>query len=125
MEAFCCTDLHTTPAQILPWVVMRWWVEVTCEEARAHLGLETQRQWSDLAIAWTTPVLLAVCSIVTVLALQVSQSGQIPVSPTTWSHKAKRVHSSFFRGFLLSLLLEPSLVASEDLVEGLMIVRAP
>ena len=32
--------------------------EVTFEESRRHLGVETQRQWSDLAIARTTPVLL-------------------------------------------------------------------
>jgi len=53
--AFLGTDLQATPAQILHWVVMRWSVEVTFEEARAHLGVETQRQWSDLAIARTTP----------------------------------------------------------------------
>ena len=40
MEAFFCTDLEATPVEILPWVVMRWSVEVTCEEARAHLGFE-------------------------------------------------------------------------------------
>ena len=45
--AFFCTDLQATPEQILQWVVMRWSVEVTFEEARAHLGVETQRQWSD------------------------------------------------------------------------------
>jgi hypothetical protein len=42
--AFFCTDLHATPEQILHWVVRRWSVEVTFEEARTHLGLETQRQ---------------------------------------------------------------------------------
>ena len=71
------------------WVVMRWSVEVTFEEARAHLGLETQRQWSDQAIARTTPVLLALFSLVTVLALQLSQGGQIPVPVTAWYHKAE------------------------------------
>ena len=89
MEAFFCTDLQATPVQILQWVVMRWSVEVTFEEARAHLGLETQRQWSDQAIARTTPVLLALFSLVTVLALQLSQSGQIPVPVTAWYHKAE------------------------------------
>jgi hypothetical protein len=44
MAAFFCTDLQATPGQILAWVVMRWSVEVTCEEGRARLGLETQRQ---------------------------------------------------------------------------------
>jgi hypothetical protein len=88
MEAFFCTDLQATPEQILPWVVMRWSVEVTCEETRAHLGLETQRQWSDRAIARTTPVLLAVCSLATVMALRLSESGQLPVLVTAWYHKA-------------------------------------
>lgn len=87
MEAFFCTDLEATPEQILAWVVMRWSVEVTFEESRAHLGLETQRQWSDLAIARTTPVLLALFSLVSVLALQLSQDGQIPVRETAWYHK--------------------------------------
>jgi len=64
-EAFFCTDLEATPVEILQWVVMRWSVEVTFEEGRAHLGLETQRQWSDLAIARSTPVLLALFSLVT------------------------------------------------------------
>ena len=86
MEAFFCTDLEATPVQILQWVVMRWSVEVTFEEGRAHLGLETQRQWSDQAIARTTPVLLALFSLVTVLALQVSQKGRIPVPVTAWYH---------------------------------------
>jgi hypothetical protein len=84
MEAFFCTDLEATPVEILPWVVMRWSVEVTFEEVRAHLGLETQRQWSDRAIARTTPVLLALFSLVTVLALRLRQDGQIPVPVTAW-----------------------------------------
>src|ERR671924_42560 len=55
MDAFFCTDLQAAPVQILEWVVMRWSVEVTFEEARVHRGGETQRQWSDRAIARTTP----------------------------------------------------------------------
>jgi hypothetical protein len=89
MEAFLCTDLEATPVEILQWVVMRWSVEVTLEEGRAHLGLETQRQWSDQAIARTTPVLLALFSLVTVLALKLSRDGQIPVPVTAWYHKVE------------------------------------
>ena len=89
MEAFFCTDLQATPEQILPWVVMRWSVEVTFEETRTHLGLETQRQWSDRAIARTTPVLLAAFSLVTAMALQLSEGGQIPMLVTAWYHKAE------------------------------------
>jgi hypothetical protein len=89
METFFCTDLAATPMQILQWVVMRWSVEVTFEEGRAHLGLETQRQWSAQAIARTTPVLLALFSLVTLLALRLSQGGPIPVEATAWYHKTE------------------------------------
>ena len=89
MEAFLCPDLQATPGQILAWVVMRWSVEVTFEEARAHLGLATQRQWSDQAIARTTPILLALFSLVTILALEVSPDGPLTVPVTAWYHKAE------------------------------------
>lgn len=82
--AFFCTALQATPAPVLHWVVMRWSVEVTFEETRAPLGVEPQRQWSDLAIARTTPVLLGLFSLVTGLALQLSRGGQIPVEATAW-----------------------------------------
>ena len=85
--AFFCTDLQATPEQILQWVVMRWSVEVTFEEARAHLGVETQRQWSDRAIARTTPVLLGLFSLVTVLAVRLCPTGQVPVEAAAWYHK--------------------------------------
>jgi hypothetical protein len=68
---------------------MRWSVEVTCQEVRAHLGVETQRQWSDHAIARTTPVLMAWCSIVTLVARRLSHAGPILVQATAWDHKAE------------------------------------
>jgi hypothetical protein len=85
--AFFCTDLHATPEQILHWVVMRWSVKVTFEEARAHLGVETQRQWTDKAIARTTPVLLGLFSLVTLLALRLCPEGRIPVEGSAWYRK--------------------------------------
>ena len=67
-QALLCTDLAVAPAQILAWFVQRWQLEVTFEEARRHLGLETQRQWSEVAIRRTTPALLGLFSLVTLLA---------------------------------------------------------
>src|ERR671916_323028 len=72
-QALLSTDLTVAPWQILEWFVLRWQLEVTFEEARAHLGIETQRQWSDLAILRTTPTLLGVFSLVTVFAHQLLQ----------------------------------------------------
>lgn len=67
-QALLSTNLESDPVEMLGWFVRRWQVEVTFEEARAHLGMETQRQWSDKAIARTTPAVLALFSIVTLLA---------------------------------------------------------
>jgi hypothetical protein len=89
MAALFCTDLEATPVEILPGVVMRCSLEVTCAEGRAHLGLETQRQWSDQAMARPTPVLLALCSLVPVLALKLSHGGESPVPVTAWYHKTE------------------------------------
>jgi hypothetical protein len=89
MDAFFCTDVQATPEPILAWVVRRWSIEVTCEEARAHLGLGTQRQWADQAIARTTPVLLALFSLVTLLAWRPSPGGPMPVEATAWRQKTE------------------------------------
>jgi len=69
-QAFLCTDLDAKPADILGWYVHRWSVETTFQETREHLGVETQRQWSDLAIARTTPALLGLFSLITLWAAE-------------------------------------------------------
>jgi hypothetical protein len=69
-QALLCTDHAVAPAQVLAWFVCRWQLEVTFEEARRHLGVETQRQWSEQAIRRTTPALLGLFSLVTLVAHQ-------------------------------------------------------
>lgn len=87
--AFFATDQAATPLQILTWFILRWNVEVTFQEAREHLGLETQRQWSDLAIARTTPALLGLFALVTVLAHKLTQKQPFPVRSTAWYAKTE------------------------------------
>ena len=67
-QALLCTAMAAPPEQILVWFVLRWRLEVTFEEVRRHLGVETQRQWSELAIRRATPALLGLFSLVTLLA---------------------------------------------------------
>ena len=62
--ALFCTDPSIALLQIITWYVFRWNIEVTFQEARAHLGLGTQRHWSAPAIARTTPCLLGMFSLV-------------------------------------------------------------
>jgi hypothetical protein len=86
-RALLCTQLDQQPRQILQWFLWRWQVEVTFQEVRTHLGVETQRQWSDLAIQRTTPVLLGLFSIITLLAHQLARGGKLPVRQAAWYSK--------------------------------------
>ena len=86
-QALRCTTLDLTPERILAWFVQRWQLEVTLEECRAHLGLETQRQWSDRAIARTTPALLSLFSLVTLLAQRLLDGGACPTRTAAWYAK--------------------------------------
>ena len=84
-QALLSTNLENDPVEILRWFVRRWQVEVTFEEAHAHLGMETQRQWSEKAIARTTPAVLALFSIVTLLAHQhYRQQRKLCVRQAAW-----------------------------------------
>ena len=75
------------------WYAQRWSVEVTFREVRDHLGVETQRQWNDKAIARTTPVLLGLFSIVALWANQLSQQGVVPVRQSAWYAKEQATFS--------------------------------
>jgi hypothetical protein len=74
--------------QIVCWFVLRWQLEVTYHEVRSHLGVETQRQWSDLAILRTTPALLGLFSFVTLLAHDLAAAGPFPIQQAAWYPKA-------------------------------------
>jgi hypothetical protein len=91
--AFCCPARPATPAPILRWVVRRWSGEVPFEEARAPRGVEPQRQGSDRALARPTPVLLGLFSLVTLLALRLRPTGQVPVETAAWDHKPEATFS--------------------------------
>jgi hypothetical protein len=93
-QALLCTDLEATPLQILSWFVLRWQMEVTFHAARAHLGVETQRQWSERAVARTTPALLGLFSLVTLLAHDPMTSGHPPLQQTAWYSKATPTFSA-------------------------------
>jgi hypothetical protein len=101
--ALLCTTLSYSPLQIAEWFVQRWQLETTFEEARAHLGLETQRQWSDKAIARTTPALLGLFSWVTLLAHVLQADHPLSVRQAAWYSKARPTFSdamAFVRSYL-------------------------
>ena len=86
-QALLCTDPSADPGRILQWFVLRWQLEVTFREARTHLGMETQRQWSDLAIARTTPILLGLFSWTTLAAHVLQKRHPITQRTAAWYDK--------------------------------------
>jgi len=83
-QAFLCTDLNATPATILGWYVQRWSIETTFQDTREHLGIETQRQWSDRAIARTTPALLGLFSLITLWAAEAKLAATLHPRSAAW-----------------------------------------
>jgi len=95
-------------------------VEVTFHEVRSHLGVETQRQWSDLAILRTTPALLGLFSLVTIFAHQLLQEQPLPVRQTAWYTKALPTFAdtlAFVRKQLWPVTLSCMSPAQPDMVE--------
>ncbi len=92
-QALLCTDLTVKPKQIVEWFVLRWQLEVTFHEVRTHLGVETQRQWSDKAIVRTTPALLGLFSIITLFANCSARRGRLPIRQSAWYRKESATFS--------------------------------
>ena len=86
-QAFLCTDLDAAPQTILGWYVHRWSIETTFQETREHLGVETQRQWSDRAIARTTPALLGLFSLITLWAGEAKIAAALHPRSAAWYAK--------------------------------------
>jgi hypothetical protein len=69
------------------WFIKRWQVEVTFEESRRHLGIETNRQWSDKAINRTTPCLFGLFSLITIMAEELSKAEKLKIRSAVWYEK--------------------------------------
>jgi len=116
-QALLCTDLAQDPVQIVRWFVQRWQLEVTFREVRDHLGVETQRQWSDKAIARTTPCLLGLFSIVTLLGTCVGHPACLRVSATAWYHKKRPTFSDTLAAVRRQVWCDQGLFASRHSFE--------
>ena len=118
-QALLSTDQDLAAQQIVAWFVQRWQLEVTFEEARAHLGVETQRQWADLAILRTTPALLGLFSLVTLFAHQLLHGEDLPVRQAAWYPKTVATFSdtlAFVRQQLWPVSISWRSPAQDDVV---------
>jgi hypothetical protein len=102
-RAYFTTDLSASSLQILAWIIMRWGIEVTFEEVRAHLGFETQRQWNKKAIERTSPAILGLFSLIVLLAHHLLGDASLPVRTAAWYVKSEATFSdviAFVRFYL-------------------------
>ena len=111
-QALLCTDTTQEPLQIVRWFVQRWQLEVTFREVRDHLGVETQRQWSDKAIARTTPCLLGLFSIVALLAARLGHHTRLHVSDAAWYRKKHPTFSDALAAVRRQIWAEQGLITS-------------
>ena len=107
--ALLSTSLDYTPLQIATWFVQRWTVEVTFQEVRAHLGVETQRQWSDKAIERVTPLLLGLFSWITLVADEFNRTKPIRPRQAAWYVKDRPTFSDALAVVRQSIWLPASL----------------
>ena len=91
-KAYFTTDPEEEAIEVVHSFIRRWTIEVTFEESRAHMGVETQRQWSDIAIERSTPSLLGLYSLVAVIGQEMHPSGDMPILRTAWYPKT---HATF------------------------------
>lgn len=123
-KAFLCTDQEAHPIDILRWFVRRWAVEVTFEEVRRHLGVETQRQWSELAILRTTPCLLGLFSMITLMADRLESSGTLSIRQAAWYEKEHPTFSDALAATRLHLWQNGSFLRSGPETETMKIPTA-
>jgi hypothetical protein len=86
-QAVLGTNQAAAPKQIVEWFIKRWQVEVTFEESRRHLGIETNRNWSDKAVNRTTPCLFGLFSLITMMANELSKTEKLKVRSAVWYEK--------------------------------------
>jgi hypothetical protein len=123
-QALLSTDVELSAVTIVSRFVRRWQMEVTFAEARAHVGVETQRQWNDRAIARTTPALLALYSVVTLVARGLTTVKSLPVRQTAWYRKDQATFSDTIAAVRQCLWDEMSFSTSGDQADLVKVPRA-
>ncbi len=111
-QALLCTGQACDPVQILLCFVQRWQLEVTFREVRDHLGVETQRQWSDLAIARATPCLLGLLFLVTLLGKRLPSQARRAITTSAWYRKQRPTFSDTLAAVRRDIWREQGFVTS-------------
>lgn len=107
-----CSDFEVSIQNMVRFFVRRWRVEVTFAEVRRHLGVETQRQWSDLAIERTTPCLMGLFTIVCLFANTLNDCQNLQPNHTAWYKKKGVTFSDVLTAVRLEIFQKTKLLIS-------------
>lgn len=111
------TNLNLAPEKIVALYIQRWNLEVTFEEVREHMGVETQRQWSDKAIARTTPILIGLYTIVCLICNRLQKEHPIEVAQTAWYEKKDATFSDLLKA-VRKVLWKDNLISRKYIFES-------
>ena len=123
-QAVLCTNQAAEPRQIVEWFIRRWQVEVTFEESRRHLGIETNRNWSSKAINRTTPCLFGLFSLIAMMAQEFSKAGKLKIRNAVWYQKEVATFSDAIGCVRQQIWEAQSFQTSENEYEVIKIPRA-
>lgn len=98
-----CTDVDLSAIRIIELYIDRWGLEVTFEEVREFLGVETQRQWSEKAITRTTPILMTLYSMVCLIGHHMHEIKPLKSDSTAWYQKETLTFSDLLKAVRESL----------------------
>ena len=85
-EDFFTTDVTHSAKQVLETFTGRWSIEVTFQEVRAHLGIETTRGWIERTILRAEPSLFGLYSAVALWYAALPDRDRQNIEPT-WTGK--------------------------------------
>lgn len=122
--ALLSTDVNLAAEDIIQYFIRRWSMEVTFREVREHLGVESQRQWSDRAIASTTPSLMALFSIVALWATTLFKNRFVKLQPTAWYKKEQPTFSDALAAVRTQIWQQREFYLCEEQAEMIKIPRA-
>jgi len=89
-DYFFSTDTSLTQTQIVQYYTMRWSIETTFQEVRAHLGFASTRHWSQVAVERVEVWLLSLFSLVSLIYLRhLQQRGSVLLPQWPWYHKSE------------------------------------
>ena len=122
--ALLSTDINLQAEQIIGYFIRRWSMEVTFREVREHLGVETQRQWSDRAIAYTTPLLMGLFSIVALWANSLFKNRKVKTEAIAWYEKEHATFSDAMAAVRTQIWQQREFYLSEEQGEMIKIPKA-